>query len=59
MTTASGVQGGREVNRAPALRIAPPPVAQLIKEPGLEAFSPGRAAAHDGHGRLAEGERAF
>ena len=28
-------------------------------EADLEAFSPGRAAAHDGHGRLAEGERAF
>ena len=25
----------------------------------LEAFSPGREAAHDGHGRLVEGERAF
>ena len=28
-------------------------------EADLEAFSPGRTAAHDGHGRLAEGERAF
>ena len=28
-------------------------------EADLEAFSSGRAAAHDGHGRLAEGERAF
>ena len=28
-------------------------------EADLEAFSPGRAAAHDGHGRFAEGERAF
>ena len=28
-------------------------------EADLEAFSPGRAAAHDGHGRLTEGERAF
>ena len=25
----------------------------------LEAFSPDREAAHDGHGRLVEGERAF
>ena len=25
----------------------------------LEAFSPGREAVHDGHGRLADGERAF
>ena len=30
-----------------------------VIEADLEAFSPGRAAAHDGHGRLAEGERAF
>ena len=28
-------------------------------EADLEAFSPGRVAAHDGHGRLAEGTRAF
>ena len=28
-------------------------------EADLEAFSPGKAAAQDGHGRLAEGERAF
>ena len=25
----------------------------------VRAFSPGRAAAHDGHGRLTEGERAL
>ena len=30
-----------------------------VIEADLEAFSPGRAAAHDGHGRLAERERAF
>ena len=28
-------------------------------EADLEAFSPSRVAAHDGHGRLAEGKRAF
>ena len=28
-------------------------------EADLEAFGPGRAAAHGGHGRLAEGERVF
>ena len=30
-----------------------------VIEADLEAFSPGRVAVHDGHGRLAEGERAF
>ena len=34
-------------------------VAFTAIEADLEAFSPGRAAVHDGHGRLAEGERAF
>ena len=34
-------------------------VAFMVIEAGLEAFSPGRVAAHDGHGRLAEGKRAF
>ena len=34
-------------------------VAFTVIKADLEAFSPGRAAAHDGHGRLAEGERAF
>ena len=46
----------------------PPPLCPVVPvafrrpssfEADLEAFSPGRAAAHDGHGRLAEGERAF
>ena len=31
----------------------------VIEANNLEAFSPGRVAAHDGHGRLAEGKRAF
>ena len=31
-------------------------VAFTATEADLEAFSPGRAAAHDGHGRLAEGD---
>ena len=39
--------------RHPGLR------AFTVIEADLEAFSPGRAAAHDSHGRLAEGERAF
>ena len=33
-------------------------VAFTAIEADLEAFSPGRMAAHDGHGRLAEGKRA-
>ena len=30
-----------------------------VIEADLEAFSPGRVAAHNGHGRLVEGKRAF
>ena len=30
-----------------------------VIEADLEAFSPGRVAAHDGHDWLAEGKRAF
>ena len=47
--------------RATRLGVRRPPrcVAFAVIEADLEAISPGRAAAHDGHGRLAEGERAF
>ena len=38
----------------PAPRLAGP-----VVEANLEAISPGRAAASDGRGGLAEGERAF
>ena len=34
-------------------------VAFTAIEADLEAFGPGRAAAHGGHGGLAEGERVF
>ena len=42
-------------------RDPPPPGAEACRaiEADLGAISPGRAAAGDGHGRLAEGERAF
>ena len=46
-------------SHAVAFTVMSQPVAFTVIEADLEAFSPGRVAAHGGHGRLVEGERAF